>query len=396
MKDKKRVILVVMDSLGAGAMPDAAEYGDEGSHTLNHIVEKLPGIKIPNLIKLGMAGIDGVNIPAGKDTMPEASFGRAAEKSSGKDTITGHWEIAGIITEVPFQTFTDTGFPAHFIEEFENRIGRKVLGNYSASGTEIIETFGEEHRKTGYPIVYTSADSVFQIAANTEVIPLEELYEICRTARELLVGDVLVGRVIARPFVERDGVYTRTSDRKDYSVDPPKDTVLDEIKKAGQEVCAVGKISDIFNGNGITDYIHTKDNQQGVDAVIEYLKTCEKGLIFANLVDFDAKYGHRRDPEGYGHALEAFDARIPDIMAAMGDDDIMILCADHGNDPVHTGWNHTREYVPVLFYGKNIMVNNNLGTLDSFADIGATICDHLGVKTDTEGESVLSRIIKQV
>jgi len=394
MSDKKRAILVVMDSLGAGAMPDAALYGDEGSCTLNHIVEKLPDIQIPNLLKMGLADIEGIVIPAGKDVMPEASYGRAAERSEGKDTITGHWELAGIITEVPFQTFTDTGFPDSFIAEFEKRIGRKVLGNYSASGTEIIETFGEEHKKTGYPIVYTSADSVFQIAANTEVIPLEELYEICSIARELLVGDVLVGRVIARPFVEKDGVYTRTSDRKDYSVDPPRDTVLDDIKNAGLQVCGVGKISDIFNGNGITDSVHTKDNQQGVDAVIRYLDTCEKGLIFANLVDFDAKYGHRRDPEGYGHALEEFDARIPEIIDSMEDQDILILCADHGNDPVHAGWNHTREYIPVIFYGKNIMVNNNLGTLDSFADIGATICDYLGVPTQAEGKSLLSRILK--
>ncbi|MBR5229068.1 MAG: phosphopentomutase [Firmicutes bacterium] len=394
MSERKRAVLVVMDSLGVGAMPDAAEYGDAGSSTINHIVEKLPEINIPNLINLGFGNIEGVEIPGGKNVMPEASYGRAAELSSGKDTITGHWELAGIITETPFQTFTDTGFPEAFIKAFEDRIGRKVLGNYSSSGTEIIEKWGEEHKKTGYPIVYTSADSVFQIAANTAVIPLEELYEICQAARELLVGEFLVGRVIARPFTEENGVYTRTSDRRDYSVDPPKDTVLDEIKNAGLEVCAVGKISDIFNDNGITQSIHTKDNMQGVDAVIDYLKRSESGLIFANLVDFDAKYGHRRDPEGYGHAIEEFDARIPDIMAAMGDKDILILCADHGNDPVHEGWNHTREYIPVIIYGKEIMVNNNLGTLSSFADVGATICDYLGVPTDGAGESILDRILK--
>lgn len=394
MSDKRRAVLVVMDSLGVGAMPDAVQYGDAGSSTINHIAENTSDFKIPNLIKLGFGHIEDVKVPGTEGVMPEASYGRAAERSAGKDTTTGHWELAGIITEEPFQTFTDTGFPEAFISAFEERIGRKVLGNYSSSGIEIIEKYAAEHKATGYPIVYTSADSVFQIAANTAVIPLEELYEICKAARELLVGEFLVGRVIARPYIEEaDGSYTRTSDRRDYSVDPPRETILDEIKNAGLEVCGVGKISDIFNGNGLTSSKHTKSNMDGVDAIIDYLGSCKKGLIFANLVDFDAKFGHRRDAEGYGRAIEEFDARIPDMIEAMGDEDILILCADHGNDPVHEGWNHTREYIPVVIYGKNITVNN-LGTLSSFADVGATICDYLGVETKAEGESVLYKIMK--
>ncbi len=393
MAHNKRVILIVMDSFGVGAMPDAVDYGDANASTINHIVERLPEIKIPNLIKMGLAHIEGVNI-SGVNVIPEASYGRAAEVSVGKDTITGHWEIAGIITDVPFQTFTDIGFPDKFIESFEERIGRKVIGNYASSGTEIIKILGEEHKKTGYPIVYTSADSVFQIAANTDVIPLEELYEICKVARELLVDEFLVGRVIARPFVVENGIYKRTGDRKDYSVNPPENTILDDIKNAGLEVCAIGKIQDIFNGHGITYDKHTDNNQQGIDETINCMNNHGAGLIFTNLVDFDAQYGHRRDVEGYGHAIEEFDKRIPDIIVAMKDEDVMIICADHGNDPTHTGWNHTREYVPVLIYGKKIMANNNLGTLSSFADIGKTICDYLEVETKTAGESLLERIIR--
>lgn len=391
MNTGNRVILIVCDSLGIGAMPDACKYGDEGASTLNHIAQNASSLYLPNLCGIGLSSIEGVNIQSSK-VIPSGAFGRAAELSAGKDTITGHWEIAGLITEKPFRTFTDTGFPEEFINEFQKKIGVEILGNYSASGTEIIKKLGKEHKKTGRPIVYTSEDSVFQIAANTDVISLERLYRMCETAREMLIGDMLVGRVIARPFVEKNGVYVRTSDRRDYAIEPSGITVLDEISKAGKEVCAVGKISDIFAGRGITSHVHTSDNDDGIDKTLEYMKKCGSGLIFTNLVDFDAKYGHRRDSEGYAHALEAFDARLPEIIEAMRPDDILIMCADHGNDPVHRGWNHTREYIPVLVYGRHVMPNNDIGTLSSFADIGATICDYLDINSDIPGNSFLSYV----
>lgn len=392
MKKNKRVILIVMDSVGAGAMPDASEYGDEGASTLNHIAEKVPSLALTNLCRMGLSSIEGVNIPdAGCEDVCGA-YGRAAEHSVGKDTITGHWEIAGLVTETPFRTFTDTGFPSDFINEFEKAIGRKVIGNISASGTEIIKKYGEFHKSTGRPIVYTSEDSVFQVAADISVIPLEELYDICITARKMLTGDLLVGRVIARPFVVQNGEYIRTADRRDYAVDPFGRTMLDDISEAGMEVCAVGKINDIFNGKGITSGVHTESNNDGIDKTLEYMSKCEKGLIFTNLVDFDAKYGHRRDPGGYARSLEEFDVRIPEIINAMFEDDLLVICADHGNDPVHAGWNHTREYVPVMLYGNGIKKGIDLGTLSSFSDIGASISEYLEIKCCTSGKSFLSRI----
>lgn len=387
----KRVILIVMDSIGAGAMPDANIYGDEGSFTINHIEENYP-MNIPNLCHLGLNRINGIKISHNEEEVI-ASYGRAAESSAGKDTITGHWEITGIITETPFQTFTDTGFPESFIQELEERIGTKVIGNFAASGTEIIKDLGEEHRKTGYPIVYTSADSVFQIAANIDIIPLERLYEICSIAREMLVGDLLTGRVIARPFIVKDGEYIRTGDRHDYALNPPRDTILNLISEQGKEVCAVGKIKDIYNGSGITASISTKNNNEGIDATINFMNECKNGLIFTNLVDFDSLYGHRRNPIGYGKAIEEFDGRIPDIISNMKDDDILIMCADHGNDPTFKGWNHTREYIPVIIYGKHISKNTDLGTLNSFADIGATICEYLEVENTCEGTSFLKNVL---
>ncbi len=399
MKGNRRAVLIVLDSLGAGGMPDAAEYGDEGASTINHIAEKLPSLSIPNLAGMGYSMIEGVNVPvsgSGAPVKASGAYGRAAEKSAGKDTITGHWEIAGLITETPFRTFTDTGFPEGFIKAFEERIGTGVLGNYAVSGTEIIEKLGEEHKATGKPIVYTSADSVFQIAANTSVVPLERLYEMCEIAREMLKGDLLVGRVIARPFVEKDGVYTRTSDRKDYALSPPSPTILDFISGAGLYVHAIGKISDIFNGAGITSSVHTTDNDDGIDKTVAAMRDMrDSGLIFTNLVDFDSKYGHRRDPEGYGRAIEAFDKRLPEILAAAGPQDILIMCADHGNDPTYKGWNHTREYVPVLAYGGSVTADVNLGTLATFADIGASICDYLGVECRCCGRSFLNLIMKR-
>ena len=342
----------------------------------------IPGIPVcplPNLSALGLSSIEGVSIAPYHGTV-RGSYARMAELSEGKDTITGHWELCGIRMDEPFRTFTEHGFPKEFIDLLEQRIGRKVLGNYSASGTEIIRVLGEKHRETGYPIVYTSADSVFQIAANVEVIPMETLYEYCETARELLVGEWLVGRVIARPFIEKDGNYIRISGRHDYTFDPPKETILDYIAAAEQEVCAVGKIHDIFNGRGITSSVYTSGNEDGIYRTAEYMESCSRGLIFTNLIDFDSMYGHRRDPEGYGRALEELDAMIPSVMKRMRENDILILCADHGNDPVHTGWNHTREYVPLLIFGPKVRENINLGTLSTFADVGASVCEYLGVR----------------
>lgn len=388
----KRVILTVLDSIGIGAMPDAELYGDAGANTLGHIAEAMPDFKIPNLVKLGLGMIDGVtNIQ--KTDIPMGSYGRLQEMSNGKDTTTGHWEIAGLYTEVPFKTFEK--FPEDFMESFEKAIGVKTLGNYAASGTQIIEDLGPEHEKTGKPIIYTSADSVFQIAANTAVIPLEKLYHICEVARKMLVGDLLVGRVIARPYILKDGKRIRTSDRKDYSVSPGDKTVLDFIKEAGKTVYAIGKISDIFNGQGITVSVHTDSNADGINKIIEALNQEFEGLIFANLVDFDSKFGHRRDPAGYGKSIEELDAMLPGVLNSMKNDDILIICADHGNDPAHSGWDHTREYVPVIIYGNEIKSGVNLGTRSSFADIGATISEILEVQSPKIGESFL-KLIKAV
>lgn len=399
MNNIERVILIITDSLGIGALPDAAKYGDDGADTFGHIVENMPDIKIPNLLSLGFANIEGIGKSAAllKQETHKGLIARLAERSEGKDTITGHWEIAGIYTEIPFKTYPN-GFPESFIEEYERRIGTKILANYPASGTGIIEELGQKHEETGYPIVYTSADSVFQIAVNTDVVPLERLYEMCRTAREMLVGDLSCGRVIARPYVIRDGKRVRTSERRDYAVSPPMNTLLDNIEAAGKTVYAVGKISDIFNDNGITKSVHTDSNMDGVDKTIEAIKQDFEGIIFTNLVDFDSKYGHRRDPKGYGMAIEEFDARIPEILTAMKETDLLMICADHGNDPIHTGTDHTREYVPFVAYG-NILNSKklselNLGTRDSFADVGATIAELLNVEKTPIGESFADCILK--
>lgn len=381
-----KVVLIVTDSMGVGALPDAADYGDIGADTFGHILEKNRNLKIPNLKKLGIGNIDDVAWSDLACTEPMGAFGKMAEISRGKDTITGHWEIAGIYTDTPFKTYPD-GFPQSFISKFEKNIGVGVLGNYPTSGTEVIEKLGPEHEATGKPIVYTSADSVFQIAGNIDVIPLQRLYEICEEARRLLVGDVACGRVIARPYVIKDGKRIRTSDRKDYAVSPPEDTVLDKIKQAGKTVYAVGKISDIFNGKGVTKAVHTDNNMDGVDKTIEALKMDFDGFVFTNLVDFDSQYGHRRDPVGYGKCIEEFDARIPEIIKTLCDDDILMICADHGNDPVHSGFDHTREYVPLLVYGKKVKAGVNLGIRNSFADIGATAADILGAEQTNIGES---------
>lgn len=374
----RRVCIIVLDSLGVGALPDAAEYGDAGTDTLGHIQNLYP-LEIPNLRSLGLGNVTGaaggqLRVEAGSLT---GAFGRFAEGSAGKDTITGHWEIAGIETDVPFLTF-ENGFPQELMDEFVQATGHDYIGNLSISGTEIIRLMGEEHERTGKLIVYTSADSVFQIAANTAVIPLEELYRVCEVTRQLCVGPYAVGRVIARPYIIDDnGDRVRTADRHDYALNPPEPTLLDLLKEDGQEVCAIGKIRDIFNGSGVTESIHTENNDDGVQKTIEVLERDSCGLIFTNLVDFDSKYGHRRDPAGYARAIETFDRQLPYILEALREDDLLILCSDHGNDPVHTGFNHTREHIFGLFAGPQVKAGTDLGTGTSFGDIGQTVIDCL-------------------
>ena len=388
-----RIIWIVIDSVGVGALPDAKSFGDEGVNTLGHIVKEFSDIKIPNMIKLGLGNIDGIDYINNIDS-PIGSFGRCNEVSQGKDTTTGHWEMTGLLVDTPFKTF-ENGFPKEIIDEFERRTGRKVVANKPASGTAILDEFGEHQMKTGDVIVYTSADSVFQIAAHEDIIPLEELYEMCKTAREIMMGEYAVARVIARPYVGScNGQFERTSNRRDYSLNPFDKTVLDNIKEKGLDVIGVGKIEDIFNGQGITGAIHTKDNMDGVDQTINYIKKENKGLIFTNLVDFDSKYGHRRNIKGYKEALEEFDARIPEIIEAMNDKDILIINADHGNDPAYKGTDHTREYIPLLVYGKDIKEGINLGTRNTFADIGATVADILNVSKTKNGTSFKNEIMK--
>lgn len=389
---KKRVVIIVLDSMGIGALPDAEKFGDKGANTLGNILKANGSLDIPNLSQIGMGNIDGVDYIAPSDK-PIGAFGRSKEMSDGKDTTTGHWEMMGLYIEEPFKTFPQ-GFPENFISEFEEKVGRKTMGNYPVSGTEIIKQLGEEHVKTGHIIVYTSADSVFQIAAHEDVVPLDELYSICSTARKMLTGDLQVARVIARPFIGENGNYKRTSNRRDFSVSPFEETVLDHIKKKGLEVYAIGKIEDIFNGRGITKAIHTKDNMDGVDKTIEALKEDFSGFIFTNLVDFDSKYGHRRDPKGYKEAIEAFDKRLPEIINHLKDDDILLLTADHGNDPTYKGTDHTREYIPILVYGDHVQEGTNLGTLNSFADIGATTADILEAKAPQYGKSFKEELLK--
>lgn len=381
-----RVILIVLDSVGIGYLPDAHLYGDEGSNTLGHIVEKYPALHIPNMIRLGLGNIDPNNLLP-KVENPLASYGKAMEQSAGKDTTTGHWEITGTILEKPFPTFPD-GFPTSFMADFEAAIGSKTIGNYSASGTTIIEELGDEHVRTGFPIVYTSADSVFQIAMHEAVIPIEKQYEICQIARDMLTGDYEVGRVIARPFVGTSGQYTRTSRRKDFATMPP-DNVLDAINNQGKEVLGIGKIYDIFAGKGITRSIKTANNQEGIEATISAIENDEASLIFTNLVDFDMHFGHRRDVVGYAQCLEAFDAKLPELMSKMKEDDILIITADHGNDPTWTGTDHTREYIPILIFGQNVPKAYNFGVRNSFVDIAATVADALGMDFETTGSSCL-------
>lgn len=386
----KRAIIIVLDSVGIGAMPDAHAFGDAFPHTLGNIYAREPNMRIQNLLDMGLGNIRDSRMPPSPH--PTSNFGRAAEKTKGKDTTCGHWELMGIIMDKPFQTFPD-GFPKEFIAAFEERIGRKTLGNYAASGTEIIRVLGDEHVRTGHPIIYTSADSVFQIAAHEEVVSLDELYHICGIARNMLTGDMFVGRVIARPFLGNAGAYYRTANRRDYAIPPIEETVLDAMEKEGMKTLGIGKIGDIFCMKGITQAVHTKNNAAGIDATIEAIRHSDASLILTNLVDFDMLYGHRNDVEGYARALEYFDARLPEIMGALLEEDLLIITADHGCDPTHTGTDHTREYVPVLLHSKACKCGIDLGTLKSFADIGATAYEYVTGKRFYAGTSFLRFII---
>lgn len=390
----KRAIIIVLDSVGIGELPDAGDYGDRGSNTLGNTVRQKKGepwFRLQHLSNMGLGMIDGIDYLDRPDR-PSGAYARLGELSKGKDTTTGHWEIAGIILDKPFPTYPN-GFPKDVIDAFEKAVGRKCIGNYSASGTEIMAKLGEEHMKTGSPIVYTSADSVFQIAAHEEIIPIEEQYEICRKARELLKGDHAVGRVIARPFLGQPGSFKRTDRRRDFSLKPIKKTVLDYAKDQGFDVRGVGKIEDIFSGEGITHAVHIHGNMDGVDQTINWLKEDFSGILFTNLVDFDMLYGHRNDVEGYARALAEFDERLPEITSSMKDEDILFITADHGCDPSTESTDHSREYVPLLIYGKNVKAGVNLDTRQSFSDIAATISQYLGINAGIEGSSFLNDIM---
>jgi phosphopentomutase len=385
----RRVIWIVLDSVGIGEMPDAAAYGDAGSDTLGNLARARP-LQLPNLCALGIGNIKPLaGLPATEQ--PRAAYGRCALASPGKDTTTGHWEMAGIVLTRPFPLYPG-GFPSELLRAFENRIGRSTLGNRAASGTEIIKELGEEHLRTGSPIVYTSADSVFQIAAHEDVIPVWELYKICETARALLLGEHEVGRVIARPFTGSPGAFTRTANRKDYAVPPPRGMLLDELDGRGVMVYGIGKILDIFVGRGVRAYKKTGNNAEGMAETARALSDVAEGLVYTNLVDFDQNYGHRNDVEGYAAALEEFDAWLPSLDAKLAEDDLVMLCADHGCDPTTPSTDHSREYVPLLAYSRRRPNGFPLGTRSSLADLGQTVAENFGARIP-HGESFLSQIL---
>lgn len=389
----KRVFLIVLDSLGIGDSHDAYLYNDEGANTLKNICEYVGGLDLPTLEGLGLGNLGSFKgINSLKNTL--ATVARLQEKSKGKDTMTGHWEMMGIETQIPFKTFTETGFPDDFIKLFEEKTGRKCVGNIAASGTDIIEDLGEHQLKTGDWIVYTSADSVFQIAANEEIIPLEELYKACEVARELaMIEEWKVGRIIARPFIGRcKGEFKRTSNRHDWALEPSSRTVLDELKDNNFDVIGIGKIPDIFANKGITKKIHTLSNSDGMEKTINLAKEEFVGLAFLNLVDFDAIYGHRRNPLGYAEAIKEFDNQLDLLLRELKHDDLLIITADHGNDPTYKGTDHTRETVPLIIYSKQLTKTNNLGVLDTFAVIGATIANNFSVNNTGIGYSLLKEI----
>lgn len=387
----KRVIWIILDSVGIGEAPDAERFSDSGADTLGNLIRKRGRLKIPNLEKLGLFSIEKTTLPSSSVT-PIGAYGKAEEVSNGKDTTIGHWEMIGIHTPKAFPTYPN-GFSKELMDEFLKRTGMKgFLGNCVASGTEIINQLGDEHMKTGYPIVYTSADSVFQIAVHEDVISLDKLYEMCEIVRELLSGEHAVARVIARPFLKEDGKYVRTANRRDFSLKPSEENLLSYMKNAGHTVTGVGKIEDIFCGVGITDAVHTKNNMDGMDKTLSFMETQEEGLIFTNLVEFDSTWGHRRDVEGYAIGLEEFDEKLGILLSELKEDDLLIINADHGCDPTFKGTDHTREYIPVLIYHKNMKQGTNLGILPTFADIGATISDNFNIKKLLIGKSLMQII----
>ena len=385
----KRLFLIVLDSCGIGALPDADKFGDAGVNTLKSCYNT-GKLNIPTMLKMGLGNIEGVDfLPY--ETEPTAAFCRLAEVSAGKDTTIGHWEITGLVSNKPLPTYPN-GFPKEVIDEFSNLTGRGVLCNKPYSGTEVIKEYGDEHMKSGDLIVYTSADSVFQIAAHESVVPIEKLYEYCRIARKILVGEHAVGRVIARPFVGENGSYTRTSNRHDFSLEPYGETMLDALKESGKDVIAVGKITDIFAGRGVTETILTSGNTDGMAKTLKVSERDFDGICFTNLVDFDSQYGHRNNALGYTEAVNEFDAWLSVFIKTMRDDDVLMITADHGCDPGDESTDHTREYIPLLVYGKNVMPQN-LYTRSTFADIAATVCDIFNVELDTPGLSFKNEIL---
>lgn len=387
----KRIFCIVMDSVGCGTAPLSYQYGDDGANTIKHISEVMNGIKLPTMEKLGYGNL--TEIKGVKPMCEKGYYGKMDEASKGKDTLTGHWEFMGVLTSKPFKTFTDTGFPKELIDELELKTGHKVIGNCAASGTEIIKELGEEHIKTGAMIVYTSSDSVLQIACHEKYFGLDELYRCCKIAREICMKDeYMLGRIIARPFVGEDAqTFTRTTNRHDYALSPTDVTTLDNLKEKGYDVISVGKISDIFNARGITEGNKIKSNHNGMEITTEIAKRDFNGLCFVNLVDFDALYGHRRDPKGYHQALEELDTDLNNLFKELKDDDLVIVTADHGNDPTWTGTDHTREYVPLLVYSKSLG-KGDLGTRSTFADIGATIAENFNVDLPHIGKSFLNEL----
>jgi len=386
----RRVILIILDACGIGELPDAKLYQDEGSNTIVNTAKAVGGLKLPKLEKLGLGNIDtipGVN----RNASALANFGKMAELSVGKDSTSGHWEIMGLILKEPFPVYPH-GFPPEIIGKFEKAIGKKILGNKPASGTEIIKELGEEHIRSGKPIVYTSADSVFQIAAHEEIIPVEELHKMCKIARKMLAGEHGVSRVIARPFMGKPGSFKRTERRKDFSLAPPSETILDILKRNGIPVLGMGKIEDLFAGKGLTQCIHTKNNSDGMDKLVEATRLFKTGLIFINLIDFDMLWGHRNNPPGFAAGLEEFDRRLPEMTELLEKEDILIITADHGCDPTTPSTDHSREYVPLLVYGRSIASNINLGIRESFSDVSATIAEIFNVEGTGNGKSFLKEI----
>ena len=388
---KKRVFIIVLDSVGIGEAPDAASYGDKGSNTLL-TVSGHPDFHMPNMASLGLFSIEGTGL-AGRnpDLAVKASYGKMQEASAGKDTTTGHWEIAGLISKKPLPVYPE-GFPEEVIREFEEKTGRKVLCNKPYSGTEVIHDYGQEHMKTGDLIVYTSADSVFQVAAHEDIVPVKRLYEFCQTARGILKGEHNVGRVIARPFKGVWPDFERTPRRHDFSIHPPEDTMLTLIQKSGMEVLSVGKIIDIFAGDGVTDFVRTSCNREGIEKTLEYMERDFEGLMFTNLVDFDMVYGHRNDVAGYAKALSEFDAYLPEVLRRLKAEDILMITADHGCDPGTASTDHSREYVPIIIAGEQVKKNYNLGIRNTFADVAQTVLDYLSVPGQTEGTSMWPEI----